>query len=482
MGAQMGAFKKAGYATFLAGAILLLAVPFVTFLFDRSEGTIENKELQPMPNLIEAGSGFNEDYLSDLGSYFEERFPLRSTLISWDVDLNRAVFGESGIDKVICGSDGWLYYHETLDDYMGVGQLDERGMAAYAYDLAYLKDHVERITDGAQVIFTIAPNKNTVYPDHMPWRYLKADEPHVAQKVDGVLARKGVEYVDLVSQYLNLSQAGADSGPFLYYLQDSHWTNYGALPAYDALMQATGRSYEEYGLDDVEWGERPGDLEDMLHPNGGTTQYAPIGLRTDARCVEEERRDGGCMVEEYESAADGSLVMFGDSFRENLRQPLASNFASSTFYQYGAAYDLEEELTEAFDVVIFERVERYLAGMLDGITFPAEEIDAPIDLSIIDSDPLQVEIGQFGSYYRIDGSMGASSADSETIVDGQLGIELSFADGSTSTFKALRSISNDPGSFFAYIKGDVYDKGIVSMRAFEIDGAGQVVFCSACEL
>ncbi len=385
-----------GYALFFIGSICLLAVPFLSFLFEgEASKTIENKELQEMPTFVEEGGSFNPDILKDLGSYFEERFPMRSALVSWDTDLNQLLFGESGIDDVICGSDGWLYYYETLDDYMGINQLDECGLAAFAYDCRYLSDYVERV--GAKAIFTIAPNKNTVYPEYMPFRYLRSEEDHPAQKVASLLEGKGIDYVDLISLYGDqVAKEGRGDQP-LYYKRDTHWTNYGALPAYDALMATSGKEHKQYGESDVMWGDRSEDLEDMLNPGSGTTYYAPVGLSTDAVLTSQTKTENGNTIEEFESPGLGSLVMFGDSFRDALKEPLASNYAHSAIYQYGGIYDLDAALGDHPDLVLFERVERYMDGIVEGLVFPAEKIEPPEKLDLAEAEGMSVAATPFWS-------------------------------------------------------------------------------------
>lgn len=424
-----------GFAVFFIGSICLLAVPFLSFLSGRSSEAIENRDLQELPAIVEADGSLNLNILSDLGSYFEERFPMRSALISWDTDLNRMLFDESGIESVICGSDDWLYYHETLDDYMGVDQLDERGMAAFAYDCKYLSDYIEGM--GAKAIFTIAPNKNTVYPEYMPKRYLKSVTEHPAQKVGNSLEEMGVDYVDLVSLYVNEVKGERDIDSDLYYKNDTHWTNYGVLPAYEALMEAAKKDFQRFDASDVIWGERRGDLQDMMDPSARATCYAPIGLDTDAVLVSESQ-DNGILTEIYESPASGSLVVFGDSFREALRQPIASNYACTAVYQYGGIYSLPGIIDSQPDTVIFMRAERYMNGIVEGLVFPAEEIESPANLDQVEADETSVSITPFGECIRVEGALDLSGVEPYQIMRGCLGVELIYEDGQSESFKAFR--------------------------------------------
>lgn len=469
-----------GFAVFFIGSICLLVVPFLSFLFGRSSETIENKELQELPAIVEADGSFNLNVLSDLGSYFEERFPMRSSLISLDTGFNQVMFGESGMESVICGSEGWLYYHETLDDYMGIDQLDERGLAAFVYNCSYLNDYVER--KGAKAIFTIAPNKNTVYPEYMPSRYLRSEEDHSAQKVTSLLEEMGVDYTDLISLYEGPASKKSGEGQPLYYKRDTHWTNYGALPAYEALMAASGKGYKQYSESDVVWGNHSEDLEDMLNPGSGMTYYAPVGLDTDAVLTSQTKTENGNTIEEFESPSFGRLVVFGDSFRDALKEPLASNYAHSAIYQYGGIYGLDAVLEDHPDLVLFERVERYMDNIIEGLVLPAEEIDSPANLDQVEADETSVSVAPFGECIRVEGALDLSGIGPHQIMRGCLGIELTYEDGQSESFKAFRYIDNDAGLFFAYLDEETYERGVVSVKAFEVDELGNVLSCSSSNL
>lgn len=473
--------RTLGFALFFLGSICLLSTPFFSFLIKgEASEMIENKELRELPALVEEDGTVNPDVLKDLGSYFEERFPMRSALVSWDTNFNQLLFGESGIDDVICGSDGWLYYHETLDDYMGIDQLDGRGLAAFVYDCNYLNDYVER--KGVKAIFTIAPNKNTVYPEYMPLRYLRSKEAHSAQKVTSLLEEMGVDYTDLISLYEDLVCEESEEDQPLYYKRDTHWTNYGALPAYEALMAASGKEYKQYSESDVVWGDRSEDLEDMLNPGSGTTYYVPVGLDTDAVLTSQTKTENGNTIEEFESPSSGRLVVFGDSFRSALKEPLASNYAHSAIYQYGGIYDLDVALRDHPDLVLFERVERYMDSIIEGLVFPAEEIESPANLDQVKADETSVSVTPFGECIRIEGALDLSGVEPHQIMKGCLGVELTYQDGQNESFKAFRYIDNEAGRFFVYLDKETYERGVVSVKAFEADESGNVIACSLADL
>ncbi len=66
-------------------------------------------------------------------------------------------------------------------------------------------------------------------------------------------------------------------------------------------------------------------------------------------------------------------------------------------------------------------------------------------------------------------------------MQGILGVELTYENGSTESFKAFRYIDDEAGRFFVYLDKETYERGIASIRAFEADEQGNVLSCSSAE-
>ena len=68
-----------------------------------------NERLSKDPVLLDEEGNFNENFLSDTAAWVNDHFFLRQELISVNNGLTATLFGTSGEDSVILGSDGWLY-------------------------------------------------------------------------------------------------------------------------------------------------------------------------------------------------------------------------------------------------------------------------------------------------------------------------------------------------------------------------------------
>ena len=350
---------------FTALFLLLCLIPGAGLLIFGPSEVRANEAAPRRPELIDANGALNAGVLDDTEDYVNEAFSLRQELITLWAHVE-ALFGESAEDGVILGSDGWLYYADELADYTGTEPMTERQVFAAARNLALMREYAEGL--GADFIFTIAPNKSSLYPEHMP-AYPRSGERTDAERLAAELEAQDVNYV-------NLFELFAAEDATLYFAHDSHWTSRGAALAADALNAALG--VESRFADGYEFESRAhtGDLFEMLYPAGRDTETddAPINL---AFTQGEGVRPDSITID-TEGAGEGRLLMFRDSFGELLYPFMAEGFAAARFSRQ-AAYDLTlaEELSA--DCVVIEIVERNLSWLYEQpalLPAPEREIDA----------------------------------------------------------------------------------------------------------
>ena len=350
---------------FTALFLLLCLIPGAGLLIFGPSEARANEAAPRKPALVDANGALNAGVLDDTEDYVNEAFSLRQELITLWAHVE-ALFGESAEDGVILGSDGWLYYADELADYTGTEPMTERQVFAAARNLALMREYAEGL--GADFIFTIAPNKSSLYPEHMP-AYPRSGERTDAERLAAELEAQDVNYV-------NLFELFAAEDATLYFAHDSHWSSRGAALAADALNAELG--VESRFADGYEFESRAhtGDLFEMLYPAGRDTETddAPAGL---AFTQGEGVRPDSITID-TEGAGEGRLLMFRDSFGELLYPFMAEGFAEARFSRQ-AAYDLTlaEELSA--DCVVIEIVERNLSWLYEQpalLPAPGREIDA----------------------------------------------------------------------------------------------------------
>jgi hypothetical protein len=349
---------------FVAALAIVFLLPLVALPWAKTE-SVSGQAPVEFPTLFD-GSGavpVNAGFLGELGAWFEDHFAYRGDLITLNAKLRAGVFRTSATDQVVIGSDGWLYYNGTLSDYVGAAPMSERALFNAAHNLALFQAYAEAL--GASFAFTIAPNKNSIYPDHMPARYLRSEEPSNAERLAPYLEALGVNYVDMF-QVLRSEIATQATQEALYYRLDTHWTNRGAWVAYQGLAEATGLEVPELPA----WTEarHSGDLEAMLYPTQTTATEADLAVPgindgMDLAGSAWTAADGAtCLDYQIETTGpgQGTVLVFRDSFGNALCPYIATATDAATFTQL-VPYNglLIGEL--GADAVIVERAERHLS-------------------------------------------------------------------------------------------------------------------------
>ena len=346
--------KKLIQTVFVALFFALCLVPVLAMPVVGETQPSANEILASRPSLVRKNGSWNGSYLNELSDYLADRFAFRKELVNVWSALNAKLFRSSAEEQVLLGSEGWLYYTPTLDDYMGRAMSDEELELAASYLLSLQREAESR---GARFYFTIAPNKNSLYAAHMP-SYIPSD--HVssnAERIKPYLERCGVNYIDLFSVF------GAE-GETLYYRTDSHWTDRGAALAADALLGAMEIDSDYYAGEFTAAEPHRGDLYEMLYPTGSFRESAES--YTGFRYTLGGDPNGGNALRIRSSCGSesGTLLCWRDSFGISLYPYLADSFGSAVFLR-SASYDPGEIDKAGADIVLVELVERNLPQLAE---------------------------------------------------------------------------------------------------------------------
>ena len=451
------AAPRAVRVAFVAVVAVACLLPLVGMLWAPTTTTTENRELAEVPELWVEGS-LNEDYLSDWGTYFEDHFAYRSELVSLNAELRAALLGDSAATNVVVGEDGWLYYEGTLPDYTGTNLLTSRGIQNIVFNLSLMEGYVE--ANGATFVVAFAPNKNSLYDDAMPYWYTAGATRNLTV-LEAAMAEEGLSCVSL------FDLLSAEDG-VLYYLRDSHWNTLGAYLAAQALLEAAGATEAlalVEGLDYELVDDYVGDLNSMLYPTTATPEEDyDFSAQLDWDYVEGEDVEDSWVV--TSGAGTGTLLVYRDSFANNLLGFLATGFETAYFTKY-VPYDLTQVAQYGADVVIVERAERNLADLgTDPAIMPAPgvslgEVEEASELA---SGSLAVEAD--GDYYVVTGDLPEAWCDED--VSMYVGVEA--ADGTISWYVPWH-VTTDDGDYGykAYFRASTLE-GAVALWVACTDG------------
>lgn len=349
------------------------------------------------------------EWLSQAGDYFQEHFAFRNELVTGNALLHGRLLETSTADGVIQGKNGWLYYKDSLDDYLGQDLLSDRSLFNIAHMLSMTQQALEE--KGVNFLFTIAPNKNSLYGDNMPYYdKLKVSDQTNRENLEGWLKTEKVAYADLY-------QALMEEDEVLYHARDSHWNNKGAALAADVLMDALGKDHDSYeGESYTVRRDYTGDLDTMLYPLASTADdEIYYDKETTYATVEEIQSNFDPRITTVNPVKEGSLVMYRDSFGNALLPYMADAYAYA-YFSRGIPYQLMDVETHSADTVIIERAERFLPEMSQ---FPpvltAKEISLTEDQELQGSDgAVDVKIKPQGMTAQLSGRIKEGLLDTDS--------------------------------------------------------------------
>ena len=454
---------KGWAVAYLAVVLGALAALLVLVPVGQGDRSAELQKLAEPPALVEDGHP-NVGYLADAGDWFDDHFAFRQDLITLNARLRSALFGVSATDQVVEGTEGWLYYAGTMDDYQRTDVMGETMAANAAFNLSLLQGYVE--SRGARFALAVPPDKNALYPEWMPyWRPPGAGESSMDVFREAA-EEAGVNLVDLHG-----ALASADAT--LYMKTDTHWDGEGALIGYDRIMDGLGLSAASFdGPTETDEGF-VGDLEAMLYP----ADPMPEPLTMPARALDfsftgdgaadgsgDDVEDAYLLTEATAPELQGSLLMFRDSFGNALMPYFASTFERACFSKL-EPYDLSKLEEVGASAVVVERAERHLAFFatdppaMAAPTVPAERLlSLPVDAEATAT----LEATENGPYLQIDGAAhGIDPSDVERIL-----VLVRTPDGGSRAYVAFRRSIETEGGY--------HDGGYrlyVPKRALGLDGA-----------
>lgn len=438
---------------------VILLLPLAGMLWAPTDESVENRELASWPALYDEETGLNVGILSQMGDYFSDHFAYRAPMIDAGAHLYAGLFGVSTADTVVVGNDGWLYYAGTLNDYQNRDPLREGELRNIAHNIRMLQDYCEE--SGASFVFTVAPDKNSLYGKAMPYYYPGVPSDDMARLADQLEAA-GVNYVDLATPL-------ATSDERLYFYRDSHWTEKGALVAHDVLAARAGFEGMGLSVDDLEEADDyTGDLAGMLYPlspDPETNWYAAgvndgSGETGSLRSGSKWRFTEGASVEDSAIATEpadealvpaaeenGSLIMFRDSFGNSLVPYLACEFSSATFSKklpYNALLVEDEEPS----VVIVERAQRHVdlfAQQAPLMVCPS--LDLPEDAALVEgAGEATCETSENGPLACLEGAVTGMEFGPED----EVLVRLTDGEGAALTYRAFAISDDETGSDQGY--------------------------------
>lgn len=348
----------------------LLLIPFVGMCRYKTDLSIEKKHDEALPQPVVEGK-VNLQFFQELTDYMADHFAFRQELITADAEVKANLFHSSANEKVIVGKDGWLFFEETLDDYMKRNCLNKRQIHNCARVLKLVEQGAQAFD--ADFVFAAAPNKNTLYGEYMPDRYVPLNGQGNLDALIASMKEQGVSYVDL-------RKSLSDQKEQVYHKLDTHWNNLGASIACENILDALGKKHTSYEKEAYTREKNfAGDLQGMLFPKSHKKdwnviyskkqdyRYTNKVVSTEQMEIRTENKSAGEFRGD-KKAKHRNILMYRDSFGNALVPFMAQEYEKG-FFTKEVPYDLSLlEQSEADDVVI-ELAQRQIPTLLEGVPY-----------------------------------------------------------------------------------------------------------------
>ena len=340
-----------------------LLVPGVLLAARVRPPAIENRPLLVAPKAT-VGSLLDRSWYAAVDRFIADNIAVRPIAV-----LLRGqaywLSGGTGNPAVVRGTGSWLFTREEIQPRCDLGVSDITA-ALDRIDAAFT-------AAGQDFRFVLAPDKHVIYPEKldpgMPYGPACTDDRRPAMRA--ALDARSSFAIDGWAAVL-AERAAHQDGPLLYYVEDTHWTPTGAVPAMRALINSFGPDL--WRDDDVVTGPPTRASADLARQIGLIRRdtVPSVTLRPTVQIVQTAmdlpvKTTGAPAVYRIIATGDrpmvpGVTVIAYDSFFGRNMAVLSRYFAESIWFHINDLMFHPEiaKLIGPIDRVILDRVERGL--------------------------------------------------------------------------------------------------------------------------
>lgn len=226
--------KKLDFITVLLFCALLFVLTAAFLIIpDKTVSETENRDLEQAPP-FEAESFFSGEFGQKLNVYFADQFPLRDLFVSARAATELALLKKEN-NGVVIGDDGFLAVR-LFDAYRSRIERVSDTDHFFESNIRHGIDAVNAFAQKSQlpVVTLIPPRTIDTAASKFDYAPPKGEELYGMLR-EGLAENTG--YIDI----LPLLRQKLESGEYVCYKTDHHWTSLGAYYAYTEVMKELGR-------------------------------------------------------------------------------------------------------------------------------------------------------------------------------------------------------------------------------------------------
>jgi len=366
----------------LAIFVVIISLPLVVQIsgLNLDVESFENRAMAEYPKYPKNIKELNK-WTDRFEAYINDNLPFRIFMMK---NYNTFLYylEASANKKIILGENGWVFsnFDNVLNQYIGRSFLSKAKTKNFCDVIKRNADYFE--SRKIPFYFFIAPNKHTIYNEHLPSYTNKI----IKQKRNFDIVRSylkentQVREVNIRPDLLEYKQ----KLPKLYYKTDTHWNGFGSFVAYLRVINAIKMHFKSlkklswidtYTKEEVKnktdlsnimglWNNLEGvEINNRLKKNNrikleriGAKQKFPA---KETHIIETKNKSGLVLLLLRDSFSTAMIPYYEHSFSKII----------ATHHNYGD-WDTSLLLREKPDLVIFEVVERYLGKQFKQTKFP----------------------------------------------------------------------------------------------------------------
>jgi len=321
-------------------------------------------------------------------TYFNDHFAFRNNVIEMYGKVKYEKIGFKPVaNMAISGKNEFLFYKgEDYFKHLSTPYTQDE-LKHFHYNLVvttkWFKQH------GIKYYLTIPPVKGRIYYEYLPeYLKIKLKFSRLAQLKNYLTKKSTINFIGYTDELINQK-----SKRRLYYSRDTHWNEYGAFIAYKKIMKIITKDFLEIipeKLVDYEHTELKmynGDLQGLLGYKNNIYSKRVVLHRKDSisPIISDSSliNTTGNKFEVWKSNSCNNnlrLLVFRDSFTENLKKFLSASFSYSS-YVWDVDLSIKKINEEKPDIILHEMLERYTFHYL---TLPQEIKDDTLFLKQFD--------------------------------------------------------------------------------------------------
>lgn len=291
--------------------------------------------------------------------------------------------------QVKIGQDGWLIFQDNMPDYRKANAFKPAELDSILVRTKKLHDKLAE--SRSSLVWAMAPNTTTVYPESVPSRFKETNPKSRREQLRELLAGSAsLNFLDLTDALLEEKARRQ-----IYAKTDTHWNDIGAFVGYRQIMLALARLRPEQAsrlspllierFNITSKAAAGGDLARMLGLQDELTEERILLVPKQPRAATTEAFDvvdpdapaktltkWQTLVSRNKASCPGpKAVIYRDSFGNALLPFLQEHFCKATIVWYQAAnLDLSLIEREKPDFVIVINTERMTESVIKSLLQP----------------------------------------------------------------------------------------------------------------